>query len=220
MKKINLALVFIALTMLSACNSHTNNKSDKNNASQEKNNNELPFDLANLKFTENINDVLLSVNISKKDTIKNDEVTLLGNEKLVFESEKLLVFEKIKLTSNNDKQKNNIIFHYGKVDPEIGAMNNEKDNILGMYQINLFNTIDADKLFNSLSLKFGTPNDTFSLGPIKTFFWIKNEICYYYFTKDKDQFYRVLFVYKKADKEWIDFIGGLGFDSGRLKLVK
>ncbi|MEL1253913.1 hypothetical protein AAEO57_09005 [Flavobacterium sp. DGU38] len=211
MKKAKLLPILLVLILLQSCNSQTKDKEMKKPAISK------PFDLANLTLNENINDVLLSENLSQKDTIKNDEVTLMGNAKLVFRSDKLLIFNKIKLANKNNLGINNVIFHYGKIDPEIGVLNNEKNNVLGMYQINLYTKSESDELHNNLKLLFGKPKNTYSLGPINTFLWINNNICYYYFTKNNDDFYRVLFVYKKKDKEWIDFIGSLGFDSGNLK---
>ena len=213
MKKI--ILITVVSIVMQSCNSQTT----KNEKEGKKPSISKPFDLANLTLNEDINDVLLSENLSQKDTIKNDEVTLMGNAKLVFNSDKLLIFNKIKLANKNNLGINNVIFHYGKIDPEIGVLNNEKNNVLGMYQINLYTKIESDKLYNNLKLLFGKPKNTYSLGPINTFLWINNNICYYYFTKNNDDFYRVLFVHKKNDKEWVDFIGSLGFDSGNLKSI-
>ena len=211
--------LFLILLLLQSCNSQTKNKEVQENEQKEKRKTTMPFDLANLTLNENINDILSSINLSQKDTIKNDQLTLMGNEKLVFDSEKLLVFNKIKLANKSSLGTNSIIFHYGKIDPEIGVLNNEKNNIIGMYQINLHTKIESDELTDNLKLLFGKPKNTYSLGSINTFLWVHNDICYYYFTKDNDEFYSVLFVYKKSNKEWIDFIGYLGFDRGELKLV-
>lgn len=208
-------LLAVACIVMQSCNSQTTKKEKE----EKKPSISKPFDLANLTLNENINDVLLSENLSQKDTIKNDEVTLMGNAKLVFNSDKLLIFNKIKLANKNNLGINRVIFHYGKIDPEIGVLNNEKNNVLGMYQINLYTKSESDQLYDNLKLLFGKPKNTYSLGPINTFLWVNNNICYYYFTKDNDEFYRVLFVYKKNDKEWVDFIGSLGFDSGNLKSV-
>jgi hypothetical protein len=213
MKKAKLLTNLLVFILLQSCNSQTKDKEVKKTAISK------PFDLANLTLNEDINDVLLSENLSQKDTIKNDEVTLMGNAKLVFNSDKLLIFNKIKLANKNNLGINRVIFHYGKIDPEIGVLNNEKNNVLGMYQINLYTKSESDQLYNNLKLLFGKPKNTYSLGSINTFLWVNNNICYYYFTKDNDEFYRVLFVYKKNDKEWIDFIGSLGFDSGNLKSI-
>lgn len=212
MKKI--ILLTVVSIVMQSCNSQTTKKEEEKKPAISK-----PFDLAKLTLNEDINDVLLSENLSQKDTIKNDEVTLMGNTKLVFSSDKLLIFNKIKLANKNNLGINRVIFHYGKIDPEIGVLNNEKNNVLGMYQINLYTKSESDQLYDNLKLLFGKPKNTYSLGPINTFLWVNNNICYYYFTKDNDEFYRVLFVYKKNDKEWVDFIGSLGFDSGNLKSV-
>ncbi|MFB9109340.1 hypothetical protein [Flavobacterium gyeonganense] len=213
MEKAKLLHIILVLILLQSCNSQTKDKEMKKPAISK------PFDLVNLTLNEDINDVLLSENLSQKDTIKNDEVTLMGNAKLVFRSDKLLIFNKTKLANKNNLGINNVIFHYGKIDPEIGVLNNEKNNVLGMYQINLYTKFESDELYNNLKLLFGKPKNTYSLGPINTTLWINNNICYYYFTKDNHDFYRVLFVYKKNDREWVDFIGSLGFDSGNLKSV-
>lgn len=213
MKKI--ILLTVVCIVMQSCNSQTT----KNEKEGKKPSISKPFDLANLTLNEDITDILSSVDFSKKDTIKNNELTLLGNEKLVFASEKLLVFNKIKIAGKNNLDINNIIFHYGKIDPETGVLNNEKNNVLGMYQINLYTKIESDKLVDNLKILFGKPKNTYSLGSVNTFLWVNTNMCYYYFTKDNDDFYRVLFVYKKKDKEWVDFIGSLGFDSGNLKSV-
>ena len=212
MKKI---ILLVAVFVFQSCNS----QSTKKEKEVKKPSISKPFDLAHLTLNEDINDILSSVNLSQNDTIKNDQLALMGNEKLVFDSEKLLVFNKIKLVNKNSLGTNNIIFHYGKIDPETGVLNNEKNNVLGMYQINLYTKIESDKLVDNLKILFGKPKNTYSLGSVNTFLWVNNNMCYYYFTKDNDDFYRVLFVYKKKDKEWVDFIGSLGFDSGNLKSV-
>lgn len=216
MKKAKLLPIFLVVIILQSCNSQTKSKLEKE---MKKSEISKPFDLINLNLNEDISDILSCVNLSQRDTVKNGELTLIGNERLAFDSKKLLVFNKINLANNNSLGTNNVILHYGKIDPEIGTLNNEKNNIIGMYQINLFTKIESNKLVDNLKLSFGEPKSIYSLGSIKTFIWVNNNICYYYFTKDNDEFYRVLFVYKKSDSEWIDFIGSLGFDNGRLKLV-
>ncbi|OXA94369.1 hypothetical protein [Flavobacterium hercynium] len=216
MKKAKLLPILLVLIILQSCNSQTNKKPEQE---MKKTKVSKPFDLHNLTFDEEITDILSSANLSKKDTVKNEQLTSMGNERLVFESKNLLTFNKTNLANKNSLGTNNVMFHYGKIDPEIGALNNEKNNIIGMYQINLFTKFESDELSRNLNLLFGKPKNVYKLGPINTFLWVNNNICYYYFTKDNDEFYRVLFVYKKTDREWVDFIGYLGFDSGNLKSV-
>jgi len=213
MKTTKLLPIFLLLIILQACNSQTKNKLEKDMKKLEIS---KPFDLSNLTLNEDIKDILSSVNLSQKDTIKNEELTLIGNKRLVFDSENILAFNKVKLANSSDLGMNNVIFHYGKIDPEIGAIENEQDNIVGMYQINLYTKFEADKLFNNLNILFGKPNTSFTLSSVNTFLWVNNDICYYYFTRDDDKFYRVLFVYKKTHKEWINFIRHLGFNGGNL----
>jgi hypothetical protein len=212
MKKVKVLVVSIVLIAIQSCNSQTTSKEIENKKEDETKTN-AKFDLINLTLNENISDILKDVNLSKKDTIKSDFNTLLGNEKLVFDSDKVLVFNKEKLSGKGSLGVNNVIFYYGKIDKEIGPLYNEKDNIIGMCQINLYDKTMSDELFNTLNQKFNKPEKVFELESIKTYLWIKNNISYYYFTKDSDDFYRILFIFKKKDIEWIDFIGGLGFGS-------
>jgi hypothetical protein len=104
---------------------------------------------------------LTAVNLSKKDTITADFTTLLGNEKLVFGSDKVLIFNGDKLSGENGLGTNNVIFHYGKIDKEIGPLYNEKEDVVGMCQINLYDETTSTKLLNSLYLKLNKPNDIY-----------------------------------------------------------
>jgi hypothetical protein len=201
-----------------SCNSQKKSKiEDEKQKTEYKTTISQPFDLAYLTLNENINDILTAVNLSKKDTINADFTTLLGNEKLVFGSDKVLIFNGEKLSGENSLGTNNVIFHYGKIDKEIGPLYNEKEDVVGMCQINLYDETTSTKLLNSLYLKLNKPNDIYILKPIKSYLWIKNNICYFYFTKDTDDFYRVLFIFKKNDNEWANFISHLGFGISNLK---
>jgi hypothetical protein len=220
MKLIPICLV---LLMLQSCNSQTKNKEEQKN--QKKENKSIvsqPFDLASLTLNEDINEILSSVKLSKKDSIKNDNLTSVGNEKLVFDSEKLLIFNGVQLANKNNHGTNSVIFHYGKIDKEIGQLFNEKNNIIGMYQINLYTKTESEKLWKYLNLKFKEPKK-YNLMSTNTYLWINNNICYYYYTfddkenkteDDNDGCDRILFVYKKSDKEWVSFIGALGLSFG------
>jgi hypothetical protein len=231
MKNYKLFPMFLLL-LLYSCNSQTKNKVEKEMA---KSTFSKPFDLANLTLNENINDILTFVNLSPKDTIKNEELTLMGNERFVFNSENVLIFNKIKLTNKSNNDTNNIIFHYGKIDPEIGALNNEKNNILGMYQINIYSENEIKYLLQNLNLKLGkeffekeiegNTSDIKDNNLIETknkfkeniSIWKKNNLIYYCFIKytlnDKKEYKNSLnlFVFNKSNKEWIGFISGLGY---------
>jgi hypothetical protein len=220
MKLIPICLV---LLMLQSCNSQTKNKEEqKDQKMVDKSIVLQPFDLANLTMNEDINDILSSVKLSRKDTIKNDNLTSIGNEKLVFDSEKLLIFNGVQLANKNNRGINNVIFHYGKIDKEIGPLFNEKNNIIGMYQINLYTKTESENLLKYLNLKFKQPKK-YNLMSTNTYLWVNNNICYYYYTfddtenkteDDNDACNRILFVYKKSDKEWVGFIGALGLSFG------
>lgn len=226
MKKINLILLFAMYMLLNACNSQTKNKSEKVEI-------QMPFDLVNLTLKEDIENIMLSVNVSKKDTIKNNELTLLGNEKLAFASEKLLVFNKIKIAGKNNLDINNIIFHYGKIDPEIGAINNEKNNIIGLYQINLYSKNEIEKLVQNLKSKLGKEffekeiagnlSDIKDNSLIETsnkfketvIIWKNRNLIYYCCINNlngtTDSLH--MFVFNKNNTEWIGFISGLGYQN-------
>lgn len=220
-----IVLSFFILTITS-CHKKINNKLEK----------ELKkIDLANLTLNEDITNILSSVNLSQKDTIKSDALTLMGNERLVFDSEKLLVFNKIELENKNSNGTNSIIFHYGKIDPEIGVLNNEKNNIVGMYQINLYSENEIQNLLKKLNLILGkatfekerngnvsdikdnTLIETKEKFKENTFIWKNKNLIYYCFKKylsiDKNQLQNSvsLFVFNKNNKEWIGFISGLGY---------
>ncbi|MEO8237037.1 MAG: hypothetical protein ABI793_00270 [Flavobacterium sp.] len=231
MKKTKLLLIFLVLIILQSCNSQTTKKEKE----MKKSTISKPFDLANLTLNEDINDILSSVNLSQKDTIKNNEVTLIGNERLVFDSEKLLTFNKIKLANKNNLGTNSVILHYGKIDPEIGVLSNEKNNIVGMYQINLYSENEIQNLLKNLNLILGkevfekerngnvsdikdnTLIETKEKFKENTFIWKNKNLVYYCFKKnssiDKDQLQNSLslFVFNKNNSEWIGFISGLGY---------
>jgi hypothetical protein len=224
-------LFFIALCIIiQSCNSQTTKKEKE----EKKPLISKPFDLANLILNEDINNILSSTNLSLKDTIKNNEITLIGNEKLVFSSDKLLLFNKIKLLANKKNLgANSVIFHYGKVDPEIGALNNEKNNIIGLYQINLYSENEIQKLLQNLKSKLGEEffekeiagnlSDIKDNSLIETsnkfkqtvIIW-KNSNLIYYCCIDNlngktDSLH--MFVFNKKSTEWIGFISGLGYQN-------
>ncbi|PQL92358.1 hypothetical protein [Apibacter adventoris] len=169
-----------------------------------------PFDLLNLTFNEDILTILTSAGLQLKDNEETDALTLLGYKKFESTSSKLLTFNGKDLSGTNKKERNNIILYYAEED----NLEDAKENSLGMYQVNLFTSNKADILFNNIENKFGNPK-TYELGNIKTFLWVKNDLCFYYFTKDPNEnsqdFYRVLFVFNKNNKQWVNFIGALGF---------
>ncbi|MCJ7932860.1 MAG: hypothetical protein MUW56_04320 [Chryseobacterium sp.] len=115
---------------------------------QEKKNSESPgiqkeslsgsFDSASLTVGQNINDILKSAGVTVKDTVLTDEVTLIGNERMAFSSGKLLQYNGISLAGKNNKNTNKVLLHYGKVDQEIGPLAHEKNDELGMYQIDIY----------------------------------------------------------------------------------
>lgn len=231
MKIIQLCLV---LLVLQSCTSQTKNKGELEKEKMNQKSTVLePFDLANVTLNENVKDVLSSTNLSEKDTIKSDQLTLIGNEKLSFISDKLLVFNNVKLDGKSKHGVNNLMLHFGKVDKEIGAMNNEKDDVLGMCQLTLYSEEENDLLFKNLNDKFSkaifhTVKEGYDADVVdnnlvptknkykqKVYIWESKGIVYFYFTSkienQQKEDRNCLFIFKKDHKEWLEFIDGLGF---------
>ncbi len=119
--------IILMTVLLQSCNSQEK-KGNKNNGTMQQ-----PFDLANLTLNENIDDILLTTHTSLNDTLIVNDYTYLGNQRVAFSEKNLLVFNGAQLFNKNDEVKSQVLFHYGKIDKEFGAIYNEKDNILGMY---------------------------------------------------------------------------------------
>jgi hypothetical protein len=190
-----------------------------------------PFDLADLTLNEDINDLLSSVKLSKKDTVKSDNLTYLGNERVAFNIDKVLNFKRINLKGESNK--NNVIFHYGVVDSEIGPLFNERNNILGMYQLNIYTEIEKKTLFEVLEKTLNKPVfDTIVEGveadiidnniiPTKNktkrvvSIWKKSNLIYYYFkleTKNSpEKDICNLFVFNNKHKEWMELLNASGY---------
>ncbi|MDI9308574.1 MAG: hypothetical protein QM535_00045 [Limnohabitans sp.] len=199
MKKI--ILILTIASVLTSCNSQSKKSNEMNHKKEttiaEFNN----YDLINLKFNENINDILKVVKLNLKDNQETDAFTLFGNKKFESKSDSFLLFRNKKLT---DKENiNNIIIHYSK-----------DNNIIGMIQIDLKNQTD---LKNNLIFNLGKSNKEYHFESItESYYWLKNGNYYYFFQKnDKDDPYNVLFIFK--DKIWIDFISNLGYGGEYMK---
>lgn len=215
---------------MQSCNSQS-----KNNIEKEKSSESKKFDLANLALNENIYNLLATINLSEKDTIKSDEITLIGNQRLVFNSEEVLIFNTTKLNNKIGLNKNTVTFHYGKIDPNIGALNNEKNNIIGMYQIKLNSAPEAQNLVQNLDSKLGKAFfenerngneseikdnnliETSNKFKEKIKIWKDKTMIYYIFeqtTSNNKQISNIslnLFVFSKNNKEWLSLISGLGY---------
>ncbi len=212
----------IFLILLQSCNSQEK-KGNKNNGTMQQ-----PFDLANLTLNENIDDILLTTHTSLNDTIIVNDYTYLGNQRVAFFKKNILVFNGAQLFNKNDEIKSQVLFHYGKIDKELGAFHNEKDDILGMYQLNLNTKKESELLFVNLNSKLGkcafTKTREGFIADIKennliptkdkfneeVFIWKKNELIYYYFKSEVEnkpkQYFCKLFVFKFNHKEWVSFL--------------
>ena len=188
------------------------------------------FDLLQLNMSENIEDILKSVDLSIKDSVSYTKLTLLGNENAAFNSDKLLVVNKVPV--QNSIKSNRVIFHYGLLDKEIGAIGNEKDNIVGMCELKVFDELNNDKLFQQLTkvlgkAKFDTiinsnqakvvdntivPTDK-KIQTQVAIWMLKGNVYYYNSTlteKTKSQDGANLYIFKQKDKEWKGFLKSSG----------
>ncbi len=190
-----------------------------------------PFNLAQLKAGQNINEILKSAGATEKEAVRTNEVTLIGNEKLAFSSKELLHFNGIDLEGKNHKNTNKVILHFGKVDQEIGPLANEKEDELGMYQLDIYTEQEKTALFDNLNKTLQKPTfDTIHEGfesevkdneIIQTHnkftqevaIWKNNDMLYYYceikIDNRPDEYRCNLFVFK--NKEWKDLLKGSGY---------
>ncbi|WP_300689681.1 hypothetical protein [Chryseobacterium sp.] len=191
-----------------------------------------PFNLSALPMGENINTILKSAGaMAASDTVKADEMTLIGNDRLAFSSEKLLHFNGISLDGKNSKNTNKVVFHYGNVDPKIGPVANEKNDKLGMYQLDIYTEKEQKALFENLNKTLHTPvfdtiHNNFEskitgneiAGTPNKFrqevaIWKSKNLTYYYYETEmenkSDELRCNLFVFK--DKEWKEFLESSGY---------
>ncbi|AYZ13286.1 hypothetical protein EGY05_15680 [Chryseobacterium arthrosphaerae] len=188
-------------------------------------------DLASLGMGENINDILKSGGWAVKDTVQTDDITLMGNERLAFASGKLLKYDGTSLEGKNDYNTNKVIFHYGKVEKEFGPIANEKNEELGMYQLNIYSEPQAKALLENLKKTlqkpvFTTVHESFdsevkgnTIIPTQNKFiqevaiWKVRDLVYYYCEtkiENKPEEYRCnMFVFK--NREWVNLLQGSGY---------
>ena len=238
-KKTKYLLVPVIFLGLVSCGQHKKKACEAHHEVQNSIQTE-PFNLAALHIGKNINNILKSAGaMAASDTVKTDEVTLIGNDRLAFASEKLLHFNGISLDGRNSKNTNKVVLHYGNVNPEIGALANEKNDELGMYQLDIYTEKEQKALLENLNKTLRTPFfDTIreSFEPevkdneiIRTpnkfrqevAIWKSNDLIYYYCETEienkPDEFRCNLFVFK--DKEWKDFLKGSGYpDADKISL--
>ncbi|NIF04428.1 hypothetical protein F3J23_03145 [Chryseobacterium sp. Tr-659] len=230
MKNLKYILIPIIWLGLMSCNQHGKQKNDPLAETQGSIQTE-PFNLASLKVGQNINDVLKSAGVTAKDAVRTDEVTLIGNERLAFSSNRLLHFNGIDLEGKNNKNTNKVLLHYGRVDQEIGPLANEKEDELGMYQIDIYTEQERNALTDNLNKTLQKPTfdtiresfesemkddeiiQTSNKQRQEVAIWKSKDLIYYYCeTKidNKPEEYRCnLFVFK--NKEWRDLLKGSGY---------
>jgi hypothetical protein len=224
----NAIMFLLCAVLLQSCNSQTKNKAEDK---VEKTSVSLPFDLASLTLNEDINEILSSVKLSKKDTVQSDDLTYLGNERIAFNIDKVLNYKGINLKGENNK--NNVVFHYGVIDSEIGPVFNERNNILGMYQLNIYTEIEKKTLFEALEKTLNKPvfdtidewlepnivdnNITLTKNKIKreVYVWKKRDLIYYYFKLEIQNSPQKdicnLFVFNSKHKEWMKLLNAVGY---------
>ncbi|KAB1228900.1 hypothetical protein [Chryseobacterium viscerum] len=230
MKNLNYILIPLICLGLASC-SKQKNKSTRALVETQGSTQTEPFNLAKLKAGQNINEILKSAGATAKDAVRTSEVTLIGNDRLAFASKELLHFNGIDLEGKNNKNTNKVLLHYGKVDQEIGPLGNEKEDELGMYQIDIYTEQEKMALFENLNKtlqkpSFDTVRESFE-SEIKdneviqthnklrqeVAIWKNKDLLYYYcetkVDNRPDEYRCNLFVFK--NKEWKDFLKGSGY---------
>ena len=103
------------------------------------------FDLANLKMSENIDDLLKANALLLKDG-SDKESTVMGFESFATSKPELLVYDKQSLVGRAGKEKNLLVLHYG-----------QETHQIEMYEIKLYDAPQAILLERSLQKKLGKP---------------------------------------------------------------
>jgi hypothetical protein len=230
MKNLNYILIPLICLGIASCDKQKN-KSTRALVETQGSTQTEPFNLAKLKAGQNINEILKSAGATAKDAVRTSEVTLIGNDRLAFASKELLHFNGIDLEGKNNKNTNKVLLHYGKVDQEIGPLGNEKEDELGMYQIDIYTEQEKMALFENLNKtlqkpSFDTVRESFE-SEIKdneiiqthnklrqeVAIWKNKDLLYYYcetkVDNRPDEYRCNLFVFK--NKEWKDFLKGSGY---------
>lgn len=230
MKKLKYVLIPVICLSLASCSQQKNKEGESLVETQGGTQTE-PFNLAQLKAGQNINEILKSAGATAKDALRTTDVTLIGNEKLAFSSKELLHFNGIDLEGKNNKNINKVLLHFGKVDQEIGPLANEKENELGMYQLDIYTEQEKTALLDNLNKTLQKPSfDTIREGfesevkdneIIQTHnkfrqevaIWRNRDMLYYYcetkIDNKPDEYRCNLFVFK--NKEWKDLLKGSGY---------
>ncbi|SIQ79241.1 hypothetical protein [Chryseobacterium sp. RU33C] len=230
MKKLKYVLIPVICLSLASCSQQKNKEGESLVETQGGIQTE-PFNLAQLKAGQNINEILKSAGATAKDALRTTDVTLIGNEKLAFSSKELLHFNGIDLEGKNNKNINKVLLHFGKVDQEIGPLANEKENELGMYQLDIYTEHEKKALLDNLNRTLQKPSfDTIREGfesevkdneIIQTHnkfrqevaIWRNRDMLYYYcetkIDNKPDEYRCNLLVFK--NKEWKDLLKGSGY---------
>ncbi|CAI8751310.1 hypothetical protein [Chryseobacterium sp. IT-36CA2] len=229
MKRLKYILPIICLTFVSCGDQR--NKAPASVVETKGSTQTEPFNLAKIAVGQNINEILKSAGATEKEAVRTNDVTLIGNEKLAFSSKELLHFNGIDLEGKNDKNTNKVILHFGKVDEEIGPLANEKEDQLGMYQLDIYTEEEKTALLDNLNKTLQKPSfDTIREGfesevkdneIIQTHnklrqevaIWRNKDMLYYYcetkIDNKPDEYRCNLFVFR--NKEWKDLLKGSGY---------
>ncbi|MDR4892972.1 MULTISPECIES: hypothetical protein [unclassified Chryseobacterium] len=230
MKRLKYIVIPMICLAIASCG-HQKNKDTESLVETQGSTQTEPFNLAKVAVGQNINEILKSAGATEKEAVRTNEVTLIGNEKLAFSSKELLHFNGIDLEGKNHKNTNKVILHFGKVDQEIGPLANEKEDELGMYQLDIYTEEEKTALLDNLNKIFQKPRfDTIREGfesevkdneIIQTHnkmrqevaIWRNKDMLYYYcetkIDNRPDEYRCNLFVFK--NKEWKDLLKGSGY---------
>jgi len=130
----SLSIIFLLIIILFSCKSESKHTEKFNKDSMQ------IFNLLNLKFKENINNILTFNNLNLEQGKTEEDVTLFGYDRYKSKSPVLLKFDNLVFDTANSS----IILHYA-----------ETDSIIKFYELKLQNKNDADAALKKLEQKFG-----------------------------------------------------------------
>lgn len=170
--KATIFVILFAMTIQS-CNSKSNGGKDKAVQVESSAAVSAGFDLADVTFKETIQSVDKSSGVSVS-TSPSEEKTLTGYERVESTSPKLLTYNHSDLSGTGNNMTNKVIFHY-----------TEKDSILAMYELRIYNAAPNNGLVKSIEGKAGKPavdravKDSGSGVDFRQCVWVKDNVIYF-----------------------------------------
>ncbi|KIO76396.1 hypothetical protein TH53_15105 [Pedobacter lusitanus] len=201
---------------IQSCNSKSNGGKDKAVQVESSAAVSAGFDLADVTFKETIQSVDKSSGVSVS-TSPSEEKTLTGYERVESTSPKLLTYNHSDLSGTGNNMTNKVIFHY-----------TEKDSILAMYELRIYNAAPNNGLVKSIEGKAGKPavdravKDSGSGVDFRQCVWVKDNVIYFLLQElDKTGVKTSnLAVFKNDNKDIYKLLGQKGYAISPQSLIE